>query len=99
MERSGRHHHLHNAIINYLVAGGVIGLFAYLALFTVGIHKVRPKGLYSFFETPQKFLLTQIYANFFIVGLTTATMGHFVNTTFFATAIAIDLLYQSERQL
>lgn len=99
MERSGRHHHLHNAIINHLVAGGVIGLFAYLALFTVGIHKVRPKGLYSFFETPQKFLLTQIYANFFIVGLTTATMGHFVNTTFFATAIAIALLYQSERQL
>ena len=51
MERSVRHHHLHNAIINHLVAGGVIGLFAYLALFTVGIHKVRPKGLYSFFET------------------------------------------------
>lgn len=97
MEQSGRHHHLHNAIINHMVAGGLFGLLAYLTIFAVGLHKVRPREIYSFFETRQKFLLTQICANFFIIGLTTATMGHYVNTTFYATVIAIALIYQNEK--
>lgn len=81
-----RHHHLHNAIINHLVAGGFFGFLVYIGLFSQGVFSLTVN---KFAFNKQNFLLLQVYSCFFLIGITTATMGHFVNTTFFGLALLL----------
>ena len=84
----GAHAHLHNAILNHLVAGGIFGLIVYLLLY---LPFWRTFKKFQFFTTEFDFALTQFYATFFLMGLTTSTNGHFAMNTFFAITLALIL--------
>lgn len=92
-EFKSRHHHLHNAIINHLVAGGIFGLLVYVGLFSQGLFVLIQSKLAL---TKRNVLFFQIYSSFFLIGVTTETMGHFVNTTFFGLVLALATLYSDD---
>ena len=79
-----RYSHLHNAMINHLVAGGIFGLLAYFLLYFPFWQTLRNL---SFFKSRFDFALSQFYGNFFVIGLTTSTVGHFAINTFFAVTL------------
>lgn len=84
--RMDRHAHLHNAILNHLVAGGIFGLIVYLLLYLPFWRTIKN---FQFFTTEFDFALTQFYASFFMIGLTTSTNGHFAMNAFFAITLVL----------
>jgi O-antigen ligase len=87
-----RHSHLHNAMINHLVAGGVFGLLAYFLLYFPIWQTLRNL---SFFKSRFDFALSQFYGSFFVIGLTTSTVGHFAINTFFAITLTAILCHRT----
>ena len=87
-----RHSHLHNAMINHLVAGGVFGLLAYFLLYFPIWQTLRNL---SFFKSRFDFALSQFYLSFFVIGLTTSTVGHFAINTFFAITLTAILCHRT----
>jgi len=83
-----QHAHLHNAILNHLFAGGIFGLIVYLLLYLPFWRTIKN---FQFFTSEFDFALTQFYASFFIIGLTTSTNGHFAMNTFFAITLGLIL--------
>ena len=81
-----RHAHLHNAILNHLVAGGIFGLIVYLLLYLPFWRTIKN---FQFFTTDFDFALTQFYVSFFMIGLTTSTNGHFAMNAFFAITLVL----------
>ena len=81
-----QHAHLHNAILNHLVAGGIFGLIVYLLLYLPFWRTIKN---FQFFTTEFDFALTQFYTSFFMIGLTTSTNGHFAMNAFFAITLVL----------
>lgn len=80
----GQHAHIHQSLLNHAVAGGIVGVFLYLALLALPLIQVFtriPLG-----HSYQLAGATGVVA-FIGVGLTTATLGHFVNTTFWGLVL------------
>jgi len=69
-----------------LVAGGIFGLIVYLLLYLPFWRTIKN---FQFFTTEFDFALTQFYASFFMIGLTTSTNGHFAMNAFFAITLVL----------
>src|SRR3989344_6375208 len=57
---------VHNTVLDWLVAGGALGLLSYLALFACALWCIRKRGVFDVFE---RSILTGLLAAYFFHNL------------------------------
>ncbi|WP_332689150.1 O-antigen ligase family protein [Devosia sp.] len=88
----GDYQHLHNDLADFAVAGGALGLAAYLLILVAPIVEVVRRGIWM--RHPDAlYLALVISTGFFCMGLTNATFGILSQTTLYAfvTALVVHL--------
>lgn len=90
--------HLHNDLADFAVAGGSLGIVAYVLILVAPIAEVLRRGMWGQHRSAL-YLAFVVSTGFFCMGLTNATFGILSQTTLFAfvTALVVYLCRDADR--